>query len=145
MKRTIKSIAGVTLLEIMLVLAIAAMIITMSVKYYQTANNVSHINTFVEQMSAIAAAADNLAQQNGSYASSTSAALSSALPGGWNFTPWGSKITVTPSASSLAINVPSIPGAICTRAITAVTNNSHFVSSISSCSTTTTSTFTYSP
>ena len=50
MKRTIKSIYGATLLEIMLVLAIAAMIIVMSVRYYQSAQMSSQANAFVAQV-----------------------------------------------------------------------------------------------
>ena len=58
---------GVTLLEIMLVLAIAAMIIVMSVRYYQSTTNAQQANAFVAQMQAIAAAMDQLAESTHSY------------------------------------------------------------------------------
>jgi Tfp pilus assembly protein FimT len=94
MKRTIKSIAGVTLLEIMLVLAIAAMVITMSVKYYATANNSAHINNAVEQIQSIVAAADGIAAQTGTYTSAASSAnLSTVLPAGWQHLPWAQSVT----------------------------------------------------
>jgi type II secretory pathway pseudopilin PulG len=149
MKRTIKSIAGVTLLEIMLVLAIAAMVITMSVKYYSVANNSAHLNDAVEQIQSIAAAADGIAAQTGSFTSAgNSAGLSSVLPSGWQHLPWGASVTVTSSATSMTIAVPSIPGQICTAFISRIISNSHFSSS-ATCSTTantaTSTIFTYVP
>ena len=59
MKKFVKT-AGVTLLEVMLVLAIAAMIIVMSVRYYQSTNAANQANTVVQQITSIVAAADSL-------------------------------------------------------------------------------------
>lgn len=59
--------AGVTLLEIMLVLAIAAMIIVMSVRYYQSASSSQQATAAFAQVQAITAAADTLAQMSGDY------------------------------------------------------------------------------
>ena len=67
MKRFAKSMLGVTLLEIMLVLAIAAMIIVMSVRYYQSASASQQVNAVLQQIQGITAAADGLAQATGSY------------------------------------------------------------------------------
>jgi type II secretory pathway pseudopilin PulG len=129
MNRTIKSIAGVTLLEIMLVLGIAAMIIVMSVRYYTTANNAQQANAVIEQVSAIAAAASGYAQSSGSMTSATSANLGALLPSNWNKTPWGTSITVVPTAGSITITVSSVPGAMCSSINQKVTVNSHFTQS----------------
>ena len=72
MKRSLSSILGVTLLEIMLVLAIAAMIIVMSIRYYQSANASSQANALMQQIQAITAAADNIAQGAGGVYSTIS-------------------------------------------------------------------------
>ncbi len=148
MKRTIKSIAGVTLLEIMLVLAIAAMVITMSVKYYAVANNSAHLNDAVEQIQSIAAAADGIASQTGSYSSaSSSAGLSTVLPTGWQILPWGAKLTVSGTATSMVITVPAVPYAICSTFNSRITSNPHFTEA-GACGTSGaagSSVFTYSP
>lgn len=60
MKRFAKSMLGVTLLEIMLVLAIAAMIIVMSIRYYQQASNSQQANSALMQVQAVIAAMDTL-------------------------------------------------------------------------------------
>jgi Tfp pilus assembly protein FimT len=147
MNRTIKSIAGVTLLEIMLVLAIAAMVITMSVKYYGVANNSAHLNNAVEQIQSIAAAADGVAQQTGSYASAaTSANLANVLPAGWKILPWGAMLIVTSTATALTISAPNVPGQICSAFLSRVISNSHFTVSPATCTGVSTSvTFTYNP
>jgi type II secretory pathway component PulJ len=49
MKKQARSILGVTLLEIMLVLAVAAMIIIMSVRYYESANSSQQANATLQQ------------------------------------------------------------------------------------------------
>ncbi len=131
MKRTIKSIAGVTLLEIMLVLAIAAMVITMSVKYYAVANNSAHLNDAVEQIQSIAAAADGIASQTGSYTSaSSSTGLGSVLPTGWQILPWGAKLSVTGGATSMTIAVPAVPYAICSTFNSRIISNPHFTQTV---------------
>jgi Tfp pilus assembly protein FimT len=147
MNRTIKSIAGVTLLEIMLVLGIAAMIIVMSVRYYTTANNSQQVNSVIEQLTSIAAAASGYAQSSGSMTSATSANLGSLLPANWNKTPWGTPITVVPTAGSIGITVTSVPGVMCGSINQKMLTNTHFAQS-TACSTGTTATsmtFTYVP
>ena len=59
--------SGVTLLEIMLVLAIAVMIIVISVRYYQAASASQQANTFLAQLYAIQTVADQLAASTSSY------------------------------------------------------------------------------
>lgn len=53
---------GVTLLEIMLVLAVAAMVIVMSIRYYQSAQSNQGVNETMSQIQAIASGMDNIAK-----------------------------------------------------------------------------------
>lgn len=63
----LKNAIGVTLLEIMLVLAVAAMVIVMSIKYYDTANTSQMANLAMNQIQAITAAADNIGIGTGDF------------------------------------------------------------------------------
>ena len=74
MKCFSKKNQGVTLLEVLLVLAIAAMIIVMSIRYYQSASTSQQVNMTMEEIQAITAAADNLAIGSGSYQTGISSA-----------------------------------------------------------------------
>lgn len=74
--KAIKTVLGVTLLEIMLVLAIAAMVIVMSIRYYQSSTTSQQANSTMEQIQAIAAAMDNIANGGaGNYSNITPATL----------------------------------------------------------------------
>ena len=127
MKRSVKSILGVTLLEVMLVLAIAAMIIVMSVRYYQTATAGQQANAMMEQIQAIVAAADGLAQASGSYSSVTTSNLTKLLPGGSFTTPWGSPIVVTPSPTYILIaSTGVIPVGVCPLLYEKLSTNNHY-------------------
>lgn len=76
MNRVLKNIFGVTLLEIMLVLAIAAMIIVMSIRYYQASNSSNGANSTMEQINVIASAVDNISRGGGgNYSNVTQTAL----------------------------------------------------------------------
>jgi Tfp pilus assembly protein PilE len=59
MRRTYKSMLGVTLLEIMLVLAIAALVIVMSIRFYQQASTSGKINAALSQVQGIVAAVES--------------------------------------------------------------------------------------
>lgn len=129
MKRFTKSVLGVTLLEIMLVLAIAAMIIVMSVRYYQTASASQQTNQFIEQINAIAAAADNLAQATGTYSKITNSTIGSLLPGGATSglnVPWGGTMSINWSTSTYDITVPNPPVAVCSLVTARLTLNNHY-------------------
>lgn len=134
MKKSIKSILGVTLLEIMLVLAIAAMVIVMSIRYYQSASSSQQSNAILQQVLAIAAAADSLAQASGSYIAigSASAALNNSLLAPIISTsaltaPWGGAITVTGTAAGVyTILIASVPSAVCPLLTAKLTANNHY-------------------
>lgn len=112
-KNLARSLLGVTLLEILLVLAIAAMIIIMSVRYYQSATASQQANSVLQQFQAITAAADSLSMASGNYTSATNANLYAVMPGQTLNTPWGATINVSGSATSIAVSVSGVPLAVC--------------------------------
>jgi type II secretory pathway pseudopilin PulG len=124
-----KHMWGVTLLEIMLVLAIAAMIIVMSVRYYQSATSSQQANAILQQIQAIVAAADGLAQGNGSYSNCTSTNVKPLLPAAGLNTPWGTTITLSATASSITITIPKVPSGVCPLVVTKLSANNHYSSS----------------
>lgn len=129
MKRFAKSASGVTLLEVMLVLAIAAMIIVMSVRYYQQASYSQQANGATEQVQAIVAAIDQLSQASGQYTSSTvsSTAVAPLLPANGLITPWGTNITLSyTSATQYTITVSAAPAGVCPLVKTKFQSNNHF-------------------
>lgn len=126
MKRFVKSVIGVTLLEIMLVLAIAAMIIVMSVRYYQSATVNQQANAFIAQTQAMVAAFDSLAQATGSYTGITSKSVI-AITGGTMNTPWGGLMTLAPTANTIVFTVGTAPTpAVCSLVTARLKTNSHW-------------------
>jgi len=129
MKKVFKTMLGVTLLEVMLVLAIAAMIIVMSVRYYQSANSSQQANAILQQVQGIVSAANTLAQAQGSYSAVSlgSAALTPLLPGGWNKTPWGETISVAATSSTtFTMNIGSVPSGVCPLLLSKLATDNHF-------------------
>ena len=132
MKKFVKTMLGVTLLEIMLVLAIAAMIIVMSIRYYQSASSGQQANAVLEQVQAIVAAADSLAQATGAYddAAVSGTSIKPLLPGGSMTTPWGSDIAIGDVASSsYSIDLGNVPSGVCPLLKSKLATNNHFSSS----------------
>jgi len=145
MKRSVKSMVGATLLEVMLVLAIAAMIIVMSVRYYQTANAAEEANTALEQIQAIVSAADSLAQPFGSYSGAgvATTTVAAVLPASAMTTPWGGSITLgSVSPNQYTMSITSVPANICNLIVAKLTANNHFTS-MTACSGTTNFSVTY--
>ena len=111
--KQLKSIKGVTLLEIMLVLAIAAMVIVMSIRYYQSATLSQQVNQTMSQIQAIAAAADNLAIGSGSYVAATQAAITAQVGTANMNSVTGQPIVISNQAASLYhVDIP-VNAAIC--------------------------------
>lgn len=128
MKKFVKATLGVTLLEVMLVLAIAAMIIVMSVRYYQSAQAANQANSIVQAVTGVVAASDSLAQASGSYVGTVSTANVQALvPTNSMTTPWGTAMTIAVnSASSYTLTVPGVPQNVCPLMRSKLSANSHF-------------------
>lgn len=104
---------GVTLLEIMLVLAIAALIIVMSVRYFQSASISQQAVAYTSQLQAIAAAENSLSQGTGNYTKAYST-LVSVLPAGGMINPWGGAVSITAAGNgSFSVAAPSAPKGVC--------------------------------
>jgi Tfp pilus assembly protein FimT len=126
MKQSRQSILGVTLLEIMLVLAIAAMVIVMSIRYYQSASLNQKIAATLNNITAVVAAAESYLAATGTLTGLATAEITPYLPGGvMPYTGWGGQMTVTGGqASSYTIGLPSVPSAACTQLTNLVKQNS---------------------
>lgn len=110
MKR-LSRMSGVTLLEIMLVLAVAAMIIVMSIKYYNSAISSEQTNSLLQSIQAIQASEDTLAQTTGSYGVTTASGLN--LPASALYQPWGGTMTISSGTTSFVINLSNVPSYVC--------------------------------
>ena len=127
MKRFSKLVLGVTLLEILLVLAVAAMIIVMSVRYYQSATANQQVNATLEQIQAITATADGIAQGNNSYSTVSTTQVQPMMPQGKMTTVWGSTITVTGGAvSSYDVTIKTVPQNVCSQIVPKLKANPKF-------------------
>jgi uncharacterized protein (UPF0333 family) len=116
MKKIIRHL-GVTLLEVLLVLAVAALIIVMSVRYYQSANISQQANSVLSQLSAIAAAVNNISQATGSFSKISNSKIIPLMPVNGLRTPWGSTINVEPkeggSPTGYTVSIPNVPNGVC--------------------------------
>lgn len=147
MKKMMKSVLGVTLLEIMLVLAIAAMIIVMSVRYYQSASANQQANTMLQMIQGITAAADGLAQGAGGYTTATDANVQPLMPNNSLTTPWGAVATLSaPAATGYTVTFPSTPAAVCRSVSSKLAANPKYttVTTATACGTTGSVSFSYS-
>jgi Tfp pilus assembly protein PilE len=128
MKRLIKSIAGVTLLEIMLVLAIASMVIVMSIRYYQNASTNAKINVVVDHVTGVVAAAESYLASSGTFSGSTATNLLPYLPGGsMPNSPWGGAMTYAAGGANMyTLVVPSISSSACTTLTGLLGSNTKF-------------------
>ncbi len=132
MRKSIQSMLGVTLLEIMLVLAIAAMIIVMSVRYYQSANQNSQANTFIQQVGAISAAVENLVQGSGDYAGVSQGQLESLLPPNTlTSVPWGGTMSFSAESKGYTLTPDPAPSGtaakgLCSLIKTKLTTDNHY-------------------
>jgi len=128
MKWMTKSILGVTLLEIMLVLAVAAMIIVMSVKYYQSANASQQANQALGLVHAITASANALSQGGETYAGVTTDNIKPLLAsvGGLKL-PWGADASITTSdATSYTVKLDAMPASVCGLVVGRLIADAHF-------------------
>ena len=138
MKKTIKSIIGVTLLEIMLVLAVASLIIIMSIRYYQSAQTSAAVQDLQNALASMIATADNIGLSSGTYTGLTQQTLVANLPAsmissasaGTIKSPWGDiglviGVTGTPpgSAYTATYTMPGpTPAAACFSLVGFVNN-----------------------
>jgi type II secretory pathway pseudopilin PulG len=143
MKKFAKSVLGVTLLEIMLVLAIAAMIIVMSVRYYQSATANQQANAALEMIQGITASADSLAQAKGTYSSVNASNIQALMPNTSMLLPWGTAITISSGTTTYAVSLTSTPAAVCTLLSSRLGSSKKYTSVTSTCTSAGTFSYTY--
>lgn len=124
-----RSMLGVTLLEIMLVLAIAGMIIVMSIRYYQSASSSGQVNSAAQQVQAVTAAEESILQTGGAYVASTDSQFLSLLPKKGLVLPWGSSLKVEATTTTFTVTLPSTPSNVCASLKAKVLVNNRFTSS----------------
>lgn len=126
MKKT--KLLGVTLLEVMLVLAVASIIILMSVRFYKSAGDSSQVNSVMQTIQGITAAADGLAQNDGSYTAATASAVQAVAGSKVLIAPWGATIALAPTATSVVMTFSSAPGtSVCTQLTAKMGSNPKYV------------------
>lgn len=115
MNKSIKML-GVTLLEVMLVLAVAAIVILTSIRFYKSATDSSQVNAIIQTVQAITSAADGLAQNTGSYTAATQTAITDVAGSSVLRAPWGATITITSTATTMTMTFSVAPGtSVCTQ------------------------------
>lgn len=122
----ITKIAGVTLLEILLVLTISTSIILMSIRYYGSATQSLQANSALQTIQAITATIDGFTS-NGSYSGITEVFLKQLLPNNSLITPWGTNIQLTnvqPNAYTIILH--ETPHAACTLISARLATNNHY-------------------
>ena len=129
---------GVTLLEIMLVLAIAALVIIMSIRFYQTASTTNKVNAAMTSIQSIVAAGENYLTGGGSV-NAIKTGITPYLPGGsLPKSPWTGKevsisngdatagtYTITmdsPGAANANLSIP-VTGSPCSQLATQLHQN----------------------
>jgi len=112
MRKTFKSQSGVSLLEIMLVLAIAALIIVMSIRFYQSAADSNKVNAGLNTIQAVVAAAESSITAIGNTSNTANYLPGGVLPN----SPWGGAVTMVDSGASLTYTIKMpVPGGDATK------------------------------
>lgn len=127
MKKQIqKAAAGVTLLEILLVLAISVSITLMSVRYYSSATSSMQTNQTLTQIQAITAAIDSYSAGL-SYANVTPSQIKAILPSFSTKTAWGEPIAIEHfTHSSYDVTLPKLPSSVCPLLVSKLATNNHY-------------------
>jgi Tfp pilus assembly protein PilE len=138
---------GVTLIEIMLVLTVAALIIVTSIRLYQTATVFSQLNQVSAQIVAIVGAAQQVAQPSGSFikglGADAKATLAPRLFGNAFTTPWGTTIDVEATSTTFSVKVSGVPASLCPRLSERLMLNKRFKVTEGTCDEKTPSDMTY--
>jgi len=127
-----KKMTGATLLEILLVLAVAAMILVLSIRYYQGAKTVQQQNDLMGQVTAITAAGDHYAMGlSDGYTNIAWGSIERFLPKsmqGSPLDPWNGPIAITgtPTAMDYEIKFDNVPQAEC-EYVLARLDSDHYV------------------
>lgn len=119
MKRTRQNNQGISLLELMLSLAIIAILLVTATRYYNATRNSQHVNEAAEMITAVYAAAqswlanDQLKSQN-MIPDFTNIGMLPKQFTNPNINPWGGTITAMgQSATSLLVTLTQVPTTDC--------------------------------
>ena len=136
MEQLFKKQQGITLLEVLLVLAIASIIIVLSIRYYQSATTAQQANSVMEEIQAIAAGMDSLQASVGSYTGITTVQLTSVVGANNLLSPVGGLPIVVSNMAGATYTV-TIPTnlAVCTIVKARLSSNTKFTN-ITACGTT---------
>ena len=139
-----RSSYGATLLEVMLVLAVAAMVIVMSIRYYRNATNAQNVNLIMSQIQAITAAADAYVQgQAGDYSALANSSISDIVGDDGLTTAYGTAITVAGTGNTTyTVSFAGMPKAVCSSLAAQIIANSK-IAITSACSASGAMTYTY--
>ncbi len=115
---------GVTLLEVMLVLAVASVIILMSVRFYKSATDSSQVNSYMQAIQAITSAADGLAQNTGTYSGANTSAIGTLVGSKNLIAGWGATLGVAGTATTVTVT-PTAPAgtSVCAQVKTKLESN----------------------
>ncbi|EKD75638.1 MAG: hypothetical protein ACD_44C00072G0007 [uncultured bacterium] len=125
----IRTQRGIGLLELMLSLAIIALLLVMATRYFSSARLSQQIAAAVSQVQAIAAASQSYYIGNNNLMTGVSTAIFASNntylvnPASTQHSPWGGNITIAPFGTNAAvtITIPDVPDAnTCTRLIAAL-------------------------
>lgn len=128
MRKLSKSVRGVTLLEVMLVLAIAAMIVVMSIRYYSSAQTSQQASASMQQLQSVMAAMDTMGMAGGYSSNATQSKLSAIVGANNMLTTTGGAITLgAMTATTYAVTMVLSP-AICPAVASNLANNKKITS-----------------
>lgn len=118
---------GIGLLELMLSLAIIAILLVMATRYFNSARQGQQIAEAISMVQAIAAASQNYFVANGNTMAGVGSAITASgnnyLPNPPKNNPWGGTVSVTPdsgNSSAVDIKMTGIPDAACPRLLEAL-------------------------
>jgi len=107
-------VLGVTLIEVLLVLAFVSLLMVLAIRYYQQAVNHSYANSALEMVSSITVAASSLQSTNNTYNPVSTSAIQPLMPNGSLTTPWGGQMSIVGSWNNgYMITITNIPQGVC--------------------------------
>ncbi len=117
---------GVTLFEIMLVLAVSVSIIVMSIRYYGSTVASHQANATMEQIMVISATVDRVKSSGASY-QNILGALQNMLPPNSLTTAWNTQVSFEDiRANSYAVVLSGMPASVCSQVSNELNANGHF-------------------
>lgn len=122
MRKLSRSVLGVTLLEVMLVLAIAAMIVVMSIRYYSSAQTSQQSSASMQQLQSVMAAMDTMGMAGG-YTNASQSKLSAIVGANNMITATGGAIALTATAGTTYTITMALSPAICPAVASNLANN----------------------